>query len=89
MHTLVFVLRREQAQMEQTMIRARLGDAPPLRRKKYRQLEERLRRVLRPDWLHMGHLGLTLKLWVRHQRQKDGTRPVVIVLLRFLAASRC
>ncbi|KAL8571302.1 hypothetical protein ACOMHN_061442 [Nucella lapillus] len=55
MHTLVFVLRREQAQTEQTMIRARLGDAPPLRRKKYRQLEERLRRVR--ERYRAGHLN--------------------------------
>ncbi|KAL8608726.1 hypothetical protein ACOMHN_067425 [Nucella lapillus] len=55
MHARVFVLRREQAQTEQTMIRARLGDAPPLRRKKYRQLEERLRRVR--ERYRAGHLN--------------------------------
>ncbi|KAL8568606.1 hypothetical protein ACOMHN_006270 [Nucella lapillus] len=44
-HTLVSVLRKEQWQTEQIIARARLGFEPPLQKKKYRQLENRLNRV--------------------------------------------
>ncbi|KAK7116108.1 hypothetical protein V1264_001850 [Littorina saxatilis] len=44
-HVLVNILREEQAQMEISLNRARLGARPPSRRRKYRELDERLMRL--------------------------------------------